>query len=152
MKKRTFNKMQWGVRAYNSWHENRLSDPSKYDVNVFESNLSNVKELKKESLCKALCRFIPEVTKVKDGQDYLGKTLYEMVVSIQKYLNQNDLPWKLLEDPVFINVKTVLDNVMKERAQSNIGLVRKQAEVISFEHENEMGEKGVLGEDTPDKL
>ena len=34
----------------------------------------------------------------------------------------------------------------------NIGTVTKQAKFISMEHENKLWEKGVLGEDTPDKL
>ena len=94
--------------------------------------------MSKTALCSSLCKFIPEVTKCKDGQDYPGKTLYEMIVAIQKFLNQNNVAWKLIEDPEFIDVKTVLDNTMKERACSNIGMVKKQAELITYEYENIM--------------
>ena len=38
---------------------------------------------------------------------------------------------KLIEDPHFIDVKTVLDNTMKESAEINIGMTKKQAEVIA---------------------
>ena len=75
-----------------------------------------------------------------------------MIVSIQKYLNQKDIPWKLIEDPEFLDVKTVLDNVMKERARMNIGMIKKQAEFISLDYENKLWRSGTLGEDTPDKL
>ena len=34
----------------------------------------------------------------------------------------------------------------------NIGMTKKQAEVITYEHENLLWVRGVLGEDTPDKL
>ena len=43
---------------------------------------------------------------------------------------------KLIEDPHFIDVKTVLDNTMKESAEINIGMTKKQAEVIAYEYEN----------------
>ena len=73
-------------------------------------------------------------------------------MSIQKYFNQNDVPWKLIEDPEFIEVRTVLDNVMKERAMQNVGMIKKQAEFISLDYENELWRSGVLGEGTPDRL
>ena len=121
MKKRTFNKMKWGVRAFNEWRTNKLLCPEQYDVHIEKANLDNVRNVKKESLIVAMCKFIPEITKVRDGSDYPGKTLYEMVVSIQKFLNENNIPWKILDDPEFIEVRTVLDNVMKERALFNVG-------------------------------
>ena len=61
------------------------------------------------------------------GTDYPGKTLYEMIICIQKHLNENGVNWKLLEDSEFKTLKTVLDNVMKEHAESNIGLNKCQA-------------------------
>ena len=78
----------------------------------------------KSDFCYSLTRFIPELTKVK-GDDYPGKTLYEMVMSIPNYLNQKDITWKLSDDPDFLAMKTVFDNVMKEQAKSNVGMVRK---------------------------
>ena len=152
LKKQTNNKMQWGVRAYNDWRTNKLSDIINFDVKIFEADLSNVAVMPKESFIHAMCIFIAEVTKQKDGTDYPGKTLYEMVTSIQKYLNQNNIFWKLIDGPEFLDLHTVLDNVMKERAKSNIGLVKKQANFIPMHFENELWEKGVLGENTPDKL
>ena len=72
-----------------------------------------------------MCIFIAEVNKVKDGSDYPGKMLYEMVTSIQKYLHQNKVMWTLLDDIEFMDLKVTLDNVMKEQAASNIGMVVK---------------------------
>ena len=112
---------------------------------VVRSDLHNVDQLDSSDLCEALCLFIPQVTKVKDGSDYPGKTLYEMIVSIQKYLNQSNKPWKLIEGPKFVNVKTVLDNVLKERAENNIGLVKKQAQYISVDYEEKLWNENILG-------
>ena len=126
LKKRTFAKVQWAVRAFQEWRSHRLADFVNYDPLIFECNLENLENLQVNVLDHALCRFIPEVTKV-DGGEYPGKTLYEMVLSIQKFLNEYGLNYKLIDGPEFKNVKIVLDNVMKQRAAENIGMVKKQA-------------------------
>ena len=41
---------------------------------------------------------------------------------------------------------------MKERASNNIGTVKKQAQVLSFEAENMLWDSGILGEENPDQL
>ena len=75
-----------------------------------------------------------------------------MCTSIQKYLNVNKVHWKIPEGPKFQDLWTVLDNVMKERTEANVGTVRRQADLITYEYENELWEKGILGEDNPDTL
>ena len=62
------------------------------------------------------------------------------------------MPWKLNKDPCFLDVKMVLDNVMKECAHDCVGMVKKQAEFISLEYEDHLWKCCTLGEDTPDKL
>ena len=57
--------------------------------------------------------------------------LYEMVLSIQKFLHQNSKLWKILDDIEFRDVKIVLDNVMKEHAEQNIGMVPKAGRLHS---------------------
>ena len=52
----------------------------------------------------------------------------------------------------FRNAKTVSDNVMKERSEANIGTIKHQAQVISYNLEDKMWNEGILGEDSPDKL
>ena len=78
----------------------------------------------KINLCHALCSFIPEKTKVKDGSPYPRATLM-MIVSIQCHLVGNGLNWKLIDGTEFAKVKTVLDNRMKEHVQNNIGTVKR---------------------------
>ena len=152
IKKRSYNKMLWGLRAFNEWRSCKLSNQVTYDILIDEANLDNLPELRKDIFIYVISRFIPEVVKVKDGSDYPGKTLYEIVVSIQRYLNENGVNWKILDDTEFKEVRTVLDNVMKERASRNIGMVRKQAEYIPFDYEDKMWKDGVLGEEFPNQL
>ena len=152
MKRRSYAKMLWGVRAFQEWREHKLASENQYDCTIFETNLENIGSLTKQNLAYSLCKFLPEVTKVKDGAPYPGATLYQMIIAIQKHLSESGLDWKLVDGPEFGNVKTVLDNVMKERAMNNIGTVKRQAKVLSYTVEQKLWERGVLGEDSPSKL
>ena len=41
---------------------------------------------------------------------------------------------------------------MKEHAQENVGMVKKQAGVVNYEVEDLLWKQNVLGEETPDQL
>ena len=143
--------LNWAVTAYVDWRNECLHNFN-YDVGIYYADLLDLKSLTKENLQHALCRFIPEVTKKKGDGLFPGKTLYQMVVAIQKYLWINKIKWKLVEGDDFEELKTVLDNVMKERTEANVGVVVRQADLITYDMEFKLWEKGVLGEDSPDKL
>ena len=70
---------------------------------------------------------------------------------IQMYLHENSIYWKLLEDQEFLSLRNVVDNTMKETHSAGMG-VRKSSEIISLDNENQMFEKGILGDDSPEKL
>ena len=74
------------------------------------------------------------------------------MVSIQKHINSKGKNWKLVEGSQFSQIRTVLNNLMKERAKNNIGNVKRQAEMIDSEIENKLWSSGVLGEENPDQL
>ena len=153
MPKKSESKMNWGARAYNDWRDYKL-ETFKYDYGIYNADLCDLESLTKENFEYSMCRFIPEVTKQKGSGPYPGKSLYQMVVAIQKYLNINKVMWHLADKKgtEFLELRNVLDNVMKERSEMGVGMVKKQAEYISYEFEEELWEKNILGEDTPDKL
>ena len=93
-----------------------MSTTGLFGVILSELDIDVKATITKSGLSHALYMFLAEVKK-KDGKPYPGKTLYELIVCVQKSLNQKDIPWKLIEDPEFLDVQTVLDNVMKERAR-----------------------------------
>ena len=103
LKKKTEAKLNWAVNTYTEWRNDRLYNFN-YNVGIYYGNLKKLEELIKENLEHALCRFIPEVTKVKGDGPYPGKTLYQMIVAIQKYLNINKLNWKLIDGNEFQNL------------------------------------------------
>ena len=50
LKQRTLSKVKWAVRAYQEWRACCLQDPDNYDQLVFDVNLSDLNNLKKEAL------------------------------------------------------------------------------------------------------
>ena len=58
-------------------------------------------------------RFIPEVNRKKGKGPYLGRTLYQLVISIQKYLHVNKIYLKIIDDPEFEDdrPRNILDNM-----------------------------------------
>ena len=121
LKKCTYAKKMWGVRTYKEWRMERLKEC--YDIRIWQADLDNVEGISVDCFLFAMCKFLAEVTKQKDGSDYPGHTLYHLVISIQKFLNGK--PWKLVEGVEFVELKHVLDNLMKDRAERNIGTVVK---------------------------
>ena len=111
-----------------------------------------MESLTPENFQHALCYFVPEVTKVKGDGPYPGRTLYEMIVALQKYLKVNKIYWKLVDPIQFPDLNIVLDNVMQERTAMNVGGLKRQAQVISYDSEDLLWKGGILGEETPDQL
>ena len=93
--------MQWAVRAYCEWRQNRIKSGQNFDIKIFDADIENVEGLTEDNLSFALTCFIPEITKVKDGLPYPGVTLYQFVVAIQRHLNEKGLAWKLIDGPKF---------------------------------------------------
>ena len=95
-------------------------------------------EMSDEMLDFTLARFVAEVGK-EDGQEYPGKTLYEILSSIQIYLRVQCKQNITLIDRkgcTFRNLNSALNFVMKERAQQDIGVDINQANLITQEQEN----------------
>ena len=74
--------------------------------------------------------------------------LTEILIMIQMFLHKNNVFWKVLDDPEFVNLCNVLDNTMKERHAMGLG-VRKSSEIITLSHETKMFNHGILGENNP---
>ncbi len=95
--------------------------------------------------------FLNEIRR-KDGKDFPGKTLYEILMCIQFFLEKRGLFWKLLDDPEFVRVKFTLDNIMKKRTQALCAPEVRSSTPISYSDEDKMWESGVLGESSLDQL
>ena len=142
-------KIRWAVNLFSDWRTNRLREVF-VNREIRQCDLDFVNELSEADLCYAMCRFISEIKKM-DGDDYPPNTLREIVIMIQMHLQQNGVHWKLLDGSEFVNLRNVLDNLMKERYAQGLG-VRKSCSVITLDIENKLFEANALGEDTPEKL
>ena len=151
LKKRSLAKCKWAGNTYNDWRDQRLLTFN-YDYGIYNADLCDLEKLEKDNLQYLLCRFIPKVTKSRGDGPHPAKTLYQMVVAIQKYLWVNKINWQLVEGKDFGELKVVLDNVMQERTRANVGVTTHRVQVITYEFEEKMWHDGILGEDTPDKL
>ncbi len=107
-------------------------------------------EISKPNLAYSLSCFLSEVRK-KDGSEYPGDTLYQLLICLQFHLERTGRHWKLIDGEDFIPLKFTLDNLMKERAALGLGK-RKSSSPISVSEENILWEKGMLGTDSPDTL
>lgn len=104
-------------------------------------------------LSYGLCHFICEVKKI-NGDDFPPKTIYEMIVCVQIYLESRGIFWKLLDDMDmdFVKLCYTCDNIMKEHASGGLGNVIRQAEVISYDNETFLWKNEYLGSSTPELL
>jgi len=91
----------------------------------------------KDELNFSIARFICEVRK-ENGEEYPGQTLYELVIQLQLFLEQNGLNYKLLNEDCFIQLKNTLDFVMKERASAGIGIEKRKALAITLDEEEQL--------------
>lgn len=144
----TDKKIRWVVNMYGEWCKYRNSVPG---FDIIKLDLMNVATITKANLVYAATRFLAEVKKM-DGSDFPPKTLYEILVTLQFHLETLGFSWKLLDDEAFKDLRFTLDNLMKVRCRSGLGNNVKQAQVITFQEEDLMWSKGILGVDTPQKL
>ena len=72
LKRRTYSKVQWAVKAYEEWRRNLLSSAQMFDLRVYETDLARVELLERDSFEYAMCKFLAEVRKV-DGSEYPGQ-------------------------------------------------------------------------------
>ncbi len=154
LSKKTFSantnrKINWAVGLFKSWRQHRLRTDV---VEVFQIGWCDIDadDLNVEHLSFCLCSFVNEVRR-QDGKEFPGKSLYELVVLIQFYLERRGIFWKLIDGPEFKHVKFTLDNLMKDRA-SEVGFERQGVEAIPVESEEEMWKNGILGEENPIQL
>ena len=95
--------------------------------------------------------FITEVRKL-DRSLFPGKTVYDLVVSVQMHLETFGFTWKLIDDVEFTQLKYTLDNVMKQCVAEGVGLSTKQAQVLSISDEEFLWLNGYLGKSNPEQL
>ncbi len=99
-----------------------------------------------------LCSFVLEIRK-KDGNEFPPNTLHHICCGIMRYIRINGIPgFDIFKDKEFAKFRTVLDSEMKRLQGAGIGTAHKKADPITFEEEELLWSKGILGGDTPISL
>ncbi|XP_022095871.1 zinc finger MYM-type protein 2-like [Acanthaster planci] len=96
-------------------------------------------------------RFICEVKK-KNGKDYPGETLLELVICVQLYFELKGKSYKFLSDPDFLQLRNTLDGLMKELAKAGFGICHKRAKEITVKEDDSLWQKSVFGSYNPTQL
>ena len=144
----TSKKVRWVQNMFADW---RFHCNFNFSDEVISCDLEYVSTISVDSFNYAMPRFITEVRKL-DGSDFPAKTLYQIVICVQFYLETQGINWKLLDDKKFTEVKYTLDNVMKARTAAGIGITVNKSDVLSKTDEDILWSQGLLGTDTPEKL
>ena len=114
--------------------------------------IPSLRNITVEELQYWLCAFILEVRK-KDGNMFVPNTLHHICCGIMRYLRINGMPTiDIFKDPGFSQFRMVLDAEMKRLQSAGIGAVHRKAEPITFEEEEILWQKGVLGDHNPESL
>ncbi len=90
----TEKKIHWVTNMYHQRQINRNTKPD--FIHIF-ADLDSIASLNKTSLSHGLCHFITEIKKL-NGEDFPPKTINEIVVCIQMYLDGESNFWKLLDE------------------------------------------------------
>ena len=144
----TDRKITWAVDLFKDWRKERVLNPE-CPTEILWCSLDDP-TLNKSHLCRTLCSFVNEVRR-KDGNEYPGKTLYDLILCLQFYLEKRGLFWKLIDDQEMVRLKFTLDNLMKKHCAERLGSTMS-AQPITFEHEELLWEMGILGEQQPNQL
>ena len=144
----TTKKINWAKGMFNDWRMFRNNSPILENV---KCDLSNLGSFTKEELCVDLCKFITEVKKL-DGSDFPPRTLYDIIICIQIWLESQGFNWRLVSGAEFEHLKYTLDNCMKDRAARGIGNSVRKAQVLTFTDEDLLWSLGLLGSHNPQAL
>jgi hypothetical protein len=150
---RTARSIAWASNLFENWRVQRNTLISKR--RVADKSLSiipcRLESLNDDELNYCISRFIHEVKKI-DGTDFPPKTIRQLVLLLQMFLDDHGHSVRLLSDPCFKELQNSVDKLMKERADRGLGLHTKQAKVITPEEEDTMWAKNILGMSSPQTL
>ncbi len=145
----TEKKMVWAVTLYREWWYRCCSQPL-CPPGILWANIEKPHSLLMGNLQTALCSFVCEV-RCKDGKEFPGDMLKQIVIMIQLYLEKQGLNYKLIDDPKMVRFRNTLDNMMKKHAAEGIGH-KESSLAIDLEDESELWDKNILGNSDPDQL
>ena len=112
----TVKKIMWVKRMYINWKKYR-NDISLGEFVYYD--LENIESLNESNLLFALTQFITEIKNI-DGSNLTAKTLYDIIICVQFFLENLDFTCRLLSQDVFCKICFTLINLMKKRMAEGV--------------------------------
>ena len=134
------------VRIWKEWCKHRQDTSS--------CNIPPLSAITASELQYWLTRFITEVRK-KNAVEYRypPNTLLHICTGIIRYLRNNGHPsMDIFKDEIFAEFRVTLDAEVKRLTAIGLGSKKRQAEPLSEENEEQLWEKGLLGDHNPVSL
>ena len=156
--KSTRYKDKWPVALFENWRKQRnMKASSIVDLRVdgrhsgLEVIENSIEMMSDDELNWTLACFICEIRKT-DGSKYPPNTLYGIIAGIQHFFKGKGKQVRLLNDNKFGYLRNALGAVMKQMRRLVMELQENQGEVITLREEEQLWEKGVLGDLQPQQL
>lgn len=140
--KATQTKANWANNVYQKWRV--------WKENITNALIPPLSEMTLNQIDKTLAQFTREVRK-ENGDRYPGRSLKELILSLQKHLELNGTIVRLLESNME-GIRAALDLEMKISTRMGLGLTTNQAAPVSSDIQDQLWQNGVLGDSDPKAL
>ena len=140
----TAQSTKWALNLWSEWSNNRITKHG--DGPSMPPHL-----LSFEKMNYWMSKFILEVRR-KDGLEYPPNTLYCIVCGVMRHIRKYCPEVNFFTEARVDGLKKTLDSEMKRTKAGGAGSTKKRVEPISFEEEEMLWEKGLLGSATPHTL
>ena len=142
--KKTRQDTEYCVRVWDAWRTNRNAHgsavPSLLDV-----------DMERATLACWLTRFVLEMRKT-DGTEYPPNTVHHIVCGVMRHLRCTKPDIDFFKDAEFSSFRSSLDAEMKRLQSKGLGSNHKQAEPLTVQEEEQLWEKNILGDHSPESL
>jgi hypothetical protein len=144
---KTQRKADWAYNVFVQWARWKVlkckETPAPYEAALIQHE-EDLLGMSQHDMDSVLANFLHQVRKT-DGSRYPGKTLHEIVTSIQKKMELKGRKLKLIDSKVFPQTYYALDIEMKTSTEQGLGMNTKQAQPLTMEMEEQLWTDKILG-------
>ena len=136
----------WAINVWREWSAHRrqvTSSITEWLVHLFIA--------RPQELNYWFSKFVLEARK-ENGEPYPPDTLYSICAGLLRYAWERRPEINIFKDHQYAGFQKTLDGEMKRLRSLGLGVKKRQADPITIQKENDLWEKGILGEHDPQTL